>query len=108
METLEEWTEKLKNCNKLIIVEGKKDKKALEDLGIYNIITFSNSSHISIEKIDHKEVIILTDLDQAGKKLYAILKTNLQRRGIKIDNKFREFLFKKTKISSIESIRLIE
>ena len=105
METLEDWISELRNCNKLIIVEGKKDKEALERLGIKNIITFSNSPFFHIEKINEKEVIILTDLDNSGKKLYSVLRNELQKRGVKIDRKFREFLFN-TQISYIESIKL--
>src|SRR3990167_5645230 len=104
MESLEDWAKKLKVCNKLIIVEGKKDKLALENLGINNILTFSNSPHYSCEDIN-QEVVILTDLDKHGKKLYSIIKKNLQKRGIKIDKKFREFLFQK-KISHIEGIKV--
>jgi len=105
METLEDWIEKLRYCNKLIIVEGKKDKKALEDLGINNIITFSNTPYFHIENIQEKEVVILTDLDRYGKKLYSILSKGLQKRKVKIDHKFREFLFKNTRITHIESIK---
>ena len=106
METIEDWISKLKSCNKLIIVEGKKDKKTLENFGITNIITFSNSPYFHMENIKEKEVIILTDLDSEGKKLYSILRHGLQKRGVKIDRKFREFLFKKTRISHIEGIKL--
>lgn len=105
METLEDWIQELKNCNKLIIVEGKNDKKALEDLDIKNVIIFSNSPILSIENIKEKEVIILTDLDKAGRKKYSILKHELQKRRVKVDNKFREFLFN-TNISNIEGIKL--
>ncbi len=107
METIEEWAEALKKSNKFIIVEGKKDKQALEQLGIKKIITFSNSPHFSIENLSEKEVVILTDLDKHGKKLYSILKHNLQARGIKIDKQFREFLYKETRIRNIETLRRI-
>ena len=104
MDSIEEWIKELKKANKLIIVEGKKDKKALENQGITNIITFSNTPHFKIEDIQEKEVIILTDLDAQGKKLFSILRHHLQKRGVKIDDRFRDFLFKE-KISHIEGIR---
>ena len=103
MDTLQEWAQELKHADKLVIVEGKKDRKALENLGVKKIITFANSPYISLEDIKEKEVIILTDLDNHGKKLYSILRHNLQKRRIKIDRKFRKFLFKE-KIVTIESI----
>ncbi len=102
-----EQIEKLKSSDKLIIVEGNKDKKALEKLGITNIATLSKKPlfHIT-EHIaeDNKEVIILTDLDREGKKLYGRLYSDLQRFGVRIDNSFREFLIKKTKLRQIEGI----
>ena len=57
-----------------------------------------------VENIN-EETIILTDLDKHGKKLYSIIKKNLQKRKIKIDMKFREFLFKE-RISHIEGIKI--
>ena len=96
MDTLEDWFESLSKINKLIIVEGKKDKEVLQMLGCKNIITLSNSLFSTLDKIDSKEVIILTDLDKEGKRFYSITKKTLQRKGVKIDNKFREFLFNKT------------
>ena len=103
MKDIFEWIEELKNSDKLIIVEGKKDKKALEKLDIKNIKTIKGPLYKFIESIKSKEVILLLDLDKEGKKLYKRLKTQLQKRGIKIDHKFREFLFK-TRLSQIEGI----
>lgn len=101
-----EWITLLKNSNKLIIVEGKKDKMALEELGIKNIICLKNAIYKEIEEIteNNKEVIILTDLDKMGKKLYSKLKKGLTERGVRVDNHFREFLFKNTKLRQIEGI----
>jgi len=48
---------------------------------------------------------LLTDLDKKGKELYGKLNSGLQRFGVRIDNNFREFLFKKTKIRQIEGLR---
>lgn len=102
---MDTWLESLKNSNKLIIVEGKKDYSALKTLGIKNIIAINRKPlYKFIEEINRKEVIILTDLDREGKKLYSILKHNLQKSGIKIDNYFREYLFKNSKITQIEGL----
>ena len=108
MEDVEDWANKLRNSNKTILVEGKKDKEDLNNLGIKNIITLKQKPIYKIvEEISEnsKEVIILTDLDVEGKKLYSRLKSGLQKHGIKIDHEFREFLFKKSKITYIESLR---
>lgn len=102
---MKDWLEKLKNSKKLIIVEGKKDKLSLEELGVKNIVSISRKPLYSfIEGINAKEVIILTDLDKTGRKLYSVLKHNLQAKGIKIDAYFREYLFKHSKITQIEGL----
>lgn len=105
MNSLEEWFKNLSETNKLIIVEGKKDKRALQELGCKKVITISNSLFLTLDKIDSKEVIILTDLDKEGKKFYSVIKKTLQKKGVKIDHKFREFLFKETEISHIEGLK---
>ena len=109
-----DWLEKLTTSDKLIIVEGIKDRKAMENIGIppERIIIINRPAYAIAENIEKrlsntpkpKQVIILTDLDTEGKKLYANLKRNLSRVGIQTDNYFREFLFKNSKLSHIEGI----
>ena len=59
-----------------------------------------------IEEVSEKtkEAVILTDLDKEGKKLFGKLNSGLSHHGVRVDNKFREFLFKKTKLRQIEGI----
>ena len=106
---LDTWLEKLKNSAKLIIVEGIKDKKALERIGIDSerIITLSRKPLFGVAEDAanaSKDCIILTDLDKEGKKLYGTLSSNLQRLGIRIDNYFRQWLFRNTKLRQIEGL----
>lgn len=98
--------DKLKSSLKPIIVEGKKDKIALEKLGVKNIFTIKEPLFKLCEDLAKKNdsVIILTDLDKEGKKLYSKLKANLERNGVKVDDKFREYLFKETTLTQIEGI----
>ena len=106
-EEFQKIIEKIKESSILVIVEGKKDKIALEKLGIKNICTLSKKPLFQIvEEIAdaNTECIILTDLDKKGKELYAKLNSNLQRHGVKINNKLRDFLFKKTKLRQIEGM----
>ena len=109
-EKIEEFNnliEKIKYSNTLIIVEGKKDKIALQKLGISNIIELNKKPLFEIvEDIanSNDECIILTDLDKEGKQIYSKLNSNLQKNGVKVNNKFREFLFKKTKLRQIEGL----
>lgn len=106
MRNLEDWIQDLKKSDKLILVEGIKDKKALQLLGIRNTITIKQPLYQLIEEISSKtkECILLLDLDPEGKKLYSRLRHQLQKRGIKVDTKFREFLFKNTKLTHIEGL----
>lgn len=104
---LRDWISRLKDSNKIIIVEGKKDKKSLERLGISNIVILNkNPVYKTIEEVakKNKKAVILTDLDREGKKLYGKLNSGLQRLGVEVDNYFREFLLKKTKLRQIEGI----
>jgi len=101
-----EFLNKLSKTNKLVIVEGRKDKKALEALGVKNICCLNkNPIYKTVEEIasSSSKVIILTDLDKEGKHLYGKLRTQLQFLGVEVDNYFREFLFT-TKIRQIEGL----
>lgn len=103
----EEHLGRLKNQEMLIIVEGKKDKAALLALGIEN--TFSLDRWPLYKVIEHvakiaKDCVILTDLDAEGKKIYGVLNSGLQDHGVRIDNTFREFLFKHTSLRQIEGM----
>ena len=107
-EEFQELVDKAKDSNILIIVEGRKDRNALNKIGIKNIIELSKKPLYQIvEEVSgsNNECIILTDLDKKGKELYGRLNSDLQRRGVKINNNLREFLFKNTKIRQIEGIK---
>ena len=104
---LDRWLDSLTNSKKPIIVEGKKDKYALERLGIKGIFTLNKPLFSIIEEITDisRECILLVDLDREGKKLYSNLKRDLERNGIRIDDRYRNFLFKETKIRNIEGLK---
>lgn len=107
MESLEGWVDKLRSCGKLVLVEGKKDKNAMIRFGINNIVTVSQKPiYKIIDEVNSKDVVILTDLDREGRKYYHKLKHHLQKSGIKVDNKFREFLIKNKITHYIESIKI--
>jgi len=107
IEEINQEISKLKTSNELIIVEGKKDRIALEKLGLKNITELSKKPLFQImEDISdkNKECIILTDFDKKGKQLYGKLNSGLSRLGVKVNNKFREFLQKNTRLSHIEGL----
>ena len=98
--------EKLKNSDAAVIVEGKKDRQALEKLGITNIFELSKRPLFAvIEDIADKynECVILTDLDRQGKQLFGKLNSGLSRNGVRVNNTFRNFLFR-TKLRQVEGI----
>jgi 5S rRNA maturation endonuclease (ribonuclease M5) len=105
---LEDWLKKLIESEKIMIVEGMNDKKALMNLGVprHQIQIIDNAIFAVAEKVAAraKQAIILTDLDTEGKKLYANLKRNLNRVGVHVDTYFREFLFRNSDLSHIEGI----
>lgn len=103
----DEFLEKLKDTEKLIIVEGRKDKAALVNLGVTADILFVNMPLYKLAELvakRTKKAVILTDLDSSGKKLYKELKTLLTANGVEVDNYFREYLFKNTELAHIEGI----
>lgn len=93
----------------VIIVEGKKDKLALEQLGFKNIVVLHHdgiSLYSVLDKIqgrEYKECAILTDFDRKGRQYYSILKKELVKRGIKVNDRFRNALLRE-KISHIEGL----
>ena len=94
-----------------IIVEGIKDKKALECFGfkkVFNIHKNSRSIRESLEDISNSinkndKVSILTDLDKKGNEFNKQATTILQEIGFIIDLSFRKLLIK-ANISHVEGI----
>jgi len=107
-EEIEDFLIELNKSNKLIIVEGPKDKKALKDAGVGNHIIELTKKPIfqvieDVAKISD-QVVILTDFDKKGKELYGKLNSDLQQNGVKVDHYFREWLQKNTKLSHVEGL----
>ncbi len=94
----------------LIIVEGKKDKNALQQLGFENIFVINETGKSLYEKIEQvsslagkDKICILTDFDKKGKQLFLLLKSKLSELGVRMDNTLRGFLLKE-KVSHIEGL----
>ena len=100
------WLQGLHDSDLLIIVEGKKDAKALAGLGLKRVVHLDGPLFRFVEAIAdvEKKVVILTDLDKKGKQLYGKLKKDLVAHGVQVDRTFREFLQRKTKVSHIEGL----
>ena len=105
-----EFLERLAATEKAVIVEGKKDKSALEAIGVSTIFCIDKQPlYLVAEQVaaSNKKVVILSDLDNEGKKIYSKLRTHLQFLGVEVDNYFREFLFRKTKLRQVEGMRAL-
>lgn len=89
----------------LVIVEGVKDKRALESFGVTKVVTLKKPVFAVVEEVAarSKDVVVLTDLDAEGKKLYGSLVAGLQRKGVRIHNKLRNALFT-SKLRQIEGL----
>lgn len=105
-ETILDLLDELIDQNIPVIVEGRKDKQTLKGLGLKNdkIITLNKPLYQIVENLKSKEVAILTDLDWRGRKLYSKISHDCIRFGIKINNKLRHFLFRKTPLKHIEGL----
>ncbi|AEH23916.1 toprim domain-containing protein [Pyrococcus yayanosii] len=69
---LEKLIEKLREFEGLIIVEGRRDEEALRRLGVRTeILRLSRSplAEVALVASEYEEVMILTDLDEAGEHL---------------------------------------
>ncbi|MEM4254314.1 MAG: toprim domain-containing protein [Candidatus Woesearchaeota archaeon] len=107
MEELDQWIDKLLEEQPFIIVEGWKDKASLRKLGLENVISLRGKPLYKVVELVAKltrECMILTDLDKEGKKLYSILRAELQKHGVKINDNFRNYLFKETDLRQIEGL----
>lgn len=94
-----------------IIVEGKKDAKALALLGIAgNVVTLSNGASIFSfsERISRRarRAVVLTDWDRKGGHLARMLKEALTNNGVEVDEDLRTKLaiLSKKEVKDIESL----
>jgi 5S rRNA maturation endonuclease (ribonuclease M5) len=107
MRDIVSWLDDLISSQPLIIVEGLKDKVSLQKLCLKNVITLKGKPlFIVAESVgsEVKECLVLTDLDEHGRKLYSQLKRLLQKLGVKVDDRFRRFLFRETDVRHVEGL----
>lgn len=105
-EQIIEHLERLRDEEIPVMVEGRKDKAALQELGLQLILVlYQKPFYKVIESLQQfPEIAILTDLDREGKKLYAKIKDACSQRGIRVNDKLRLFLMKETPLSQIEGL----
>jgi 5S rRNA maturation endonuclease (ribonuclease M5) len=75
--------------DKTILVEGKKDVRALEGLGLDVIAINGRTAEQLVPLLEGKDLVILTDFDRAGREIEARLKYLLQRYKINSNSRLR-------------------
>jgi 5S rRNA maturation endonuclease (ribonuclease M5) len=88
-----------------LIVEGRKDERALKGLGLTDIIPINGKplADLAGELDENMQIVILTDYDEKGKRLAARLAALLQRRRIRTSPRLRRMMMN-TGITRIEEI----
>jgi len=92
-----------------IIVEGRRDEKALRELGVETEF-FHVSSGTALYELGelivgkYSDVILLTDLDKAGNKLAKRLKSILSQGGVRVNERFRLSLMSKLDTHQVENL----
>lgn len=81
----------------LIVVEGKKDRRALRRIGIDSKIFLLNSRKSLVELSEcvskqSSRVILMLDSDAKGKELTRKMKSHFQAQGVKVDMVGRRLL----------------
>ena len=89
--------------NNPIVVEGKRDKEVLQELRIKNVYAVYEIRRIPTKKF--KEVLILTDRDRKGKKIYKYLYNYFISEGLIINNKLREQFFRTFGVVRVEELK---
>lgn len=105
--SVEEWLASLREEEAPIVVEGPKDRACLEGFGIRNVVTLSREPLYKVVEgiaASSRRVVILTDLDGEGKRLYGKLRQGFDRAGVQVDSVYREWLFRETELSHIEGL----
>ncbi len=93
---LEGWLKKLREVsqNSAVLVEGKKDRQALQKLGIKNIFTLEGKRLTDLPDLleGFEKVVLLFDLDKHGERINSKVKEILTKQGYILIEDFREEL----------------
>ena len=91
-----------------IFVEGKKDKEALEKLGLRDILTISGNLRLSVTRLSGvkaEKVFVLTDLDRRGDELALRARDELEACSIRADLEMRKDLAHMLRIRNFEDAK---
>ncbi|MBI4399897.1 toprim domain-containing protein [Candidatus Micrarchaeota archaeon] len=88
----------------LIIVEGKRDKEALKEISLNNVIAINANPNVAYKLQGYDEAIVLTDFDENGEELCLRLSAVLEANNIKPNLEIRRRLRYILGIKYIEEI----
>ncbi len=93
--------------NRVVLVEGKRDKKALEELGCRRVITISGRARNVCESLRYETepIVIATDLDESGNELARMVKEELEGLSLSADDETRIRLSKVLRIKHFENAK---
>ncbi|HIH24782.1 TPA: hypothetical protein HA251_07150 [Candidatus Woesearchaeota archaeon] len=102
---LDDLYTEIENCKHFpVLVEGPRDVRSLEKLGFRHIIRLDKPLYAMVEQLEHEEeLLILTDLDDHGRKLYKYFYDEFTRRGVRVNNRLRLLIFQ-TPVRHIEGL----
>ena len=110
---IEELIDELKDralCGAVVLVEGRRDREALEKLGIAGeVVMTSQQSLLNMAEglaRTKKDIIVLTDWDERGEEVARQLSLYLEADGVKADNSIRCSLrgLLKKEITEVENL----
>jgi len=103
----EKFLAEVQNSGTLLLVEGKRDRKVLEKVGLDNIIEIGGKRLEKVADIvngKETKVTILTDYDKEGIKQYKRLKSLLLAEGMEIDDRLRREFKRTFLVNKIEEL----
>ena len=93
---LEGWLKKLREVsqNSAVLVEGKRDRQALQKFGVKNIFTLEGKRLTDLPDLleGFEKVVLLFDLDKHGERINSKVKEILIKQGYILIEDFREEL----------------
>ena len=88
----------------LVLVEGKRDKTALEALGCKSVLAVAGRKNQLRELVKDKKVIVMTDLDKPGNELAKMIRGELEG-AAKVDCETRRVFGEVLKLKYFEDIK---
>jgi len=106
LQEIEELKELSKHC--AIVVEGKKDERALRSLGIdaeyYHATSIPTFELCEKIREKHRDVILFIDADREGRKLCKKIKSYLVEMGVRVNDRYRLSMLMKLETHQVENV----